>query len=49
MDDWGWQWRAGKKPDLVLCDVMMPELDGYGVLQAMQSDARAGIDTVYFF
>jgi DNA-binding NarL/FixJ family response regulator len=28
-----------KKPDLVLCDVMMPELDGHGVLQALQQDA----------
>src|SRR5258708_3396489 len=28
-----------EKPDLVLCDVMMPELDGHGVLQALQADA----------
>ena len=27
-----------EKPDLILCDVMMPELDGYGVLQALQQD-----------
>jgi DNA-binding NarL/FixJ family response regulator len=27
-----------EKPDLILCDVMMPELDGYGVLNALQSD-----------
>jgi CRP-like cAMP-binding protein/CheY-like chemotaxis protein len=25
------------KPDLILCDVMMPELDGYGVLHVMQN------------
>src|SRR4029434_10437388 len=28
-----------EKPDLILCDVMMPELDGHGVLQALQQDA----------
>ena len=25
-------------PDLILCDVMMPELDGYGVLHILNSD-----------
>ena len=27
-------------PDLILCDVMMPELDGYGVLRTLQADAK---------
>ena len=27
-----------EKPDLILCDVMMPELDGYGVLAALHAD-----------
>lgn len=26
-------------PDLILCDVMMPELDGHAVLQTLQADA----------
>lgn len=25
------------QPDLIICDIMMPELDGYGVLQCLQA------------
>ena len=35
----GMELARREKPDLILCDVMMPELDGYGVLHALQQDA----------
>jgi len=37
-----------EKPDLILCDVMMPELDGHGVLQALREDA-ALVTTPFIF
>lgn len=39
---------AAARPDLILCDVMMPELDGYGVLAAIRGDpALASIPIVF--
>jgi DNA-binding NarL/FixJ family response regulator len=37
-----------EKPDLILCDVMMPELDGYGVLEELRGDdATIGIPFIF--
>ena len=36
------------KPDLVVCDIMMPELDGYGVLQIFNQNAQlAGVPFIF--
>lgn len=32
-----------EKPDLILCDVMMPEMDGHGVIQALREDPATAI------
>lgn len=34
----GVQVATQEKPDLIICDVMMPELDGYGVVQTLRGD-----------
>lgn len=35
-------------PDVILCDVSMPELDGYGVLEALRAD-RATVSIPFIF
>src|SRR5271169_2713970 len=29
-----------EKPDVIICDIMMPELDGYGVLHLLRKNAE---------
>ncbi len=37
-----------ERPDLILCDIMMPELDGHGVLAALREDkATASIPFIF--
>ena len=36
----GVQLAKKERPDLILCDVMMTELDGYGVIAALRADAE---------
>lgn len=37
-----------EKPDLILCDIMMPELDGHGVLTGLRADkSTAGIPFIF--
>lgn len=37
-----------KQPDLILCDVMMPDLDGYGVLEALRADdTTSGVPFIF--
>lgn len=37
-----------EKPDLIICDIMMPELDGYGVLHTLGKDtATASIPFIF--
>jgi two-component system cell cycle response regulator len=37
-----------ERPRLVLCDIAMPELDGYGVLRELQADAETADTPVVF-
>jgi DNA-binding NarL/FixJ family response regulator len=39
----GLETARSERPDLILCDVMMPELDGYDVLRALQADPKLAL------
>ncbi len=39
----GVELARAENPDLILCDVMMPGLDGFGVLQALREDAKLAL------
>jgi CRP-like cAMP-binding protein/CheY-like chemotaxis protein len=44
----GVEQALAQKPDLVVCDIMMPELDGYGVLQIFNQNALlAGVPFIF--
>ncbi|MGP8215697.1 MAG: response regulator [Bacteroidia bacterium] len=34
----GVEYAKKEKPNLIICDIMMPDLDGYGVLQSISND-----------
>lgn len=36
------------QPDLIICDIMMPEMDGYGVLHSLRQDSRT-VSTPFIF
>ena len=36
----GVQMAHQEKPDLIICDIMMPELDGYGVIHMLGKDEQ---------
>jgi CRP/FNR family transcriptional regulator, polysaccharide utilization system transcription regulator len=44
----GVQAAREQSPDLILCDIMMPEMDGYGVLYLLNKDPKtAGIPFIF--
>ena len=37
-----------EKPDVIVCDIMMPELDGYGVLHLLRKNPDTRTYSFYF-
>ena len=43
-----WNWRPAQKPDLVLLDMVMPEMDGLEVCRALKRDSATSDIPVIF-
>ncbi len=44
----GVEYALSAAPDLILCDIMMPELDGFGVLQKLRDNPRTATTPFIF-
>jgi CheY-like chemotaxis protein len=44
----GVQLAKSRHPDLILCDIMMPELDGYGVVEALRKEPETADIPIIF-
>ena len=42
------RWPLREKPDIIVCDIMMPVLDGYGVLHLLRKNAET-LQTPFIF
>ena len=40
--------KAGEMPDMIICDLMMPEMDGYAFLEKIRQDSRFSCIPVIF-
>jgi len=44
----GVELASREKPDLIICDIMMPELDGYGVLHILSKNLKRPASRLFF-
>ncbi|HEY9876719.1 MAG TPA: response regulator [Candidatus Obscuribacterales bacterium] len=44
----GVQMAQADKPDLIICDIMMPDIDGYSVLTALREEPSTASIPLFF-